>query len=82
MSPVQCARARLLLGWSRQRLGDAAGIPVEIVEMFEENTLRGMPDCESLMRDALEGAGVNFPFLLVDGEFVAAPPTLSPPAEG
>ena len=43
---------------------------------------RGMPDCEELMREALERAGVNFPFLLIDGEFVAVPPTLSPPDHG
>ena len=53
-SPSGAARAGLLLGWSRRRLGDAAGIPVEIVESFEESKLRGMPDGEELMREALE----------------------------
>ena len=57
-------------------------MPAEIVAMFEGNRLRGMPDCENLMREAMERAGVNFPFMLVDGEFVAAPATLSSPNDG
>lgn len=74
-----CRDARALLKWSHEDLAQAAGVPAEIVAMFEDGTLVGMMDCQVAMRNALEAVGIAFPFLIERGEFLPAAVTYSPP---
>ena len=62
MTPWQCRDARNLLKWSQEDFGRDAGLPAEIVAMFEDGTLVGMLDCQDAMRNMLEALGIAFPF--------------------
>ena len=61
MNPAQCRAARNLLDWSVADLARAAGVSVITVRKFEGGKLamNGRTSV-SLMRRALEGAGVRF----------------------
>jgi transcriptional regulator with XRE-family HTH domain len=54
---AQIRAARALIGWSRARLAEKAGVPVSYVERFEACASDEAPD---RMRAALEAAGVVF----------------------
>ena len=77
MTPEQCRDARGLLKWSHDDMACASDVPAEIIAMFEGGALVGMMDLQVRMRHALEVAGIGFPFLLVDGQFVPLSVTLS-----
>jgi len=62
--------ARGLLNWSHDDMAGASDVPAEIIAMFEGGALVGMMDLQVRMRHALEVAGIGFPFLLVDAQFV------------
>jgi transcriptional regulator with XRE-family HTH domain len=61
MTPAQCRAARKLLDWSAADLARAAGVSVITVRKFEgvKVAMNGRTSV-SLMRRALEGAGVRF----------------------
>ncbi len=54
---AQIRAARALIGWSRAKLAETAGVPVSYVERFETRASDEAPD---RMRAALEAAGVVF----------------------
>jgi len=58
---AQVRAARALIGWSRAKLADAAGVSVSIVEQFETGAPDHIPDeAVEKLRAALEAAGVAF----------------------
>jgi transcriptional regulator with XRE-family HTH domain len=58
---AQVRAARALIGWSRAKLADAAGVSVSIVEQFETGAPGPIVDeAVEKMRAALEAAGVAF----------------------
>lgn len=61
MSPAQCRKARTLLDWTPADLARAAGVSVITVQQFEAGTLVGRRLATSVMRRAMEGAGISFP---------------------
>jgi transcriptional regulator with XRE-family HTH domain len=79
MSPDQCREARERLGWSRQKLADAAGVPVVVIADYEEEGLVTIADCLEAVRAALEAVGIGFPFLIDKGQFVPCGVNYSPP---
>ncbi|OYW61996.1 MAG: transcriptional regulator [Rhizobiales bacterium 12-68-15] len=60
MSPAQCRAARALLDWSQQQLADAARIGVVTVRQFEGGASEPRNSTLTVMRAALETAGVIF----------------------
>jgi transcriptional regulator with XRE-family HTH domain len=55
--------ARALLGWSQEKLADAAGVSIPTVKRLEaagDGPLGGAAETESKLRAALEGAGIEF----------------------
>jgi hypothetical protein len=58
---AQVRAGRALIGWTQARLAEAAGLPPDIVELFETGGLNAVPaDAAAKMRAALESAGVAF----------------------
>ena len=58
---AQVRAGRALIGWTQARLAEAAGLPLDIVELFERGGLNAVPaDAAAKMRAALESAGVAF----------------------
>jgi transcriptional regulator with XRE-family HTH domain len=58
---AQVRAARALIGWSRAKVADAAGVSVSIVEQFETRAPDPIADeMVEKMRAALEAAGVAF----------------------
>ena len=64
MSPEQCREAREKLNWSRQQLADTAGVPVIIINDYEDEGVVTIADCLEFVREAFEAAGVDFPLEL------------------
>jgi transcriptional regulator with XRE-family HTH domain len=57
---AQVRAARALIGWSRAKVADAAGVSVSIVEQFETGADHIPDEMVERMRAALEAAGVAF----------------------
>jgi transcriptional regulator with XRE-family HTH domain len=60
MTPVQCRKARSLLGWSQQELARNAGVGRSSIAQFELELRQGPQKLREKMRVALEDAGVEF----------------------
>ena len=60
MSPAQCRAARDLLHWTPADLARAAGVSIITVRNFEAGEVTETRLAPTLMRHALEGAGVEF----------------------
>jgi transcriptional regulator with XRE-family HTH domain len=60
MSPAQCQKARTLLDWTPADLARAAGVSVITVRNFEAGKVARGRFAPTLMRQALEGAGIRF----------------------
>ena len=60
MKPVQSKMARAAVGWSIKDLADAAGVHANTIANFEVGRYRGDPETLAAIRQALEGAGVQF----------------------
>ena len=60
ISPAQCRAARALLGWSRQRLADAANVAERTLIDFERGARRPYDRTRADIRKALEEGGVSF----------------------
>ena len=60
LTPAQCRAARGLIAWNQQRLAEAAGVGVATIRLFEAG--KGEPRRATLtvIRHALEAAGVEF----------------------
>jgi predicted transcriptional regulator len=61
MTPEQCLAARNLLGWTPADLACAAGVSAITVRHFEDGKIDGERGALTMMRRALEGAGIRFP---------------------
>ena len=58
---AQVRAARALIGWPQSKLADTAGIPVSMIERFENGAPDHVADkAIDKMRAALEAAGVVF----------------------
>ena len=67
MTPEQCAQARFLLGWTRDKLGTISGVGTHVVSNFEKTgyvqpprSLKPQMDRAEAMQAALQDAGVEF----------------------
>jgi transcriptional regulator with XRE-family HTH domain len=60
MSPAQCRKARTLLNWTPADLARAAGVSVITVRNFEAGKVASGRFAPTLMKQALEGAGIRF----------------------
>ena len=60
MTPAQCHLARTLLDWTPADLARAAGVSIITVRKFEAGKAMGGRLAPTLMKRALEGAGVGF----------------------
>jgi transcriptional regulator with XRE-family HTH domain len=60
MSPAQCRKARTLLDWTPADLARAAGVSIITVRNFEAGKVAGGRFAPTLMKQALEGAGIQF----------------------
>jgi predicted transcriptional regulator len=60
MSPAQCRAARALLGWTQDDLAAKAEVSGPTIRIFEGEKGRTRPSTVSLLRRALEEAGVHF----------------------
>ena len=60
LTPAQCRAARALLDWSQQQLAHTAAVGIVTVRQFEAG--KGQPRRATLtvIKQALEGAGVEF----------------------
>jgi transcriptional regulator with XRE-family HTH domain len=63
MKPVQCRMARAGLGWSTLELAAQAGVAGNTVSRFETGQDAQISSVQK-MRDAFEGAGIEF----IDGD--------------
>jgi hypothetical protein len=55
----QVMAARALLGWTQRELGDASGLPLEVVQNFERAKRMTTINIEAIRR-AFRNAGVEF----------------------
>jgi predicted transcriptional regulator len=60
ITPQQCRAARGLLDWGQQQLADKASVGVVTVRQFEASTHQPRKATLSVIRRALEEAGVEF----------------------
>lgn len=60
MTPAQCLKARTLLDWTPADLARAAGVSVFTVRNFEAGKVARGRFAPTLMKQALEGAGIKF----------------------
>jgi len=60
MTPKQCLTARTLLNWTPADLARAAGVSVIMVRNFEAGKFEEGRRALTLMKRALEGAGIRF----------------------
>ncbi len=60
MSPSQCRAARGLLKWTQPKLADASGIGLSTINRYENETRPPRKTAVLRLREALEGAGVEF----------------------
>ncbi len=60
MTPSQCLKARTLLNWTPADLARAAGVSVITGRKFEADKVAEGRRAPTLMKRALEGAGIRF----------------------
>jgi transcriptional regulator with XRE-family HTH domain len=60
MNYKQSRAARGLLGWSQQKLADAASVSLATIQLFETNKREPIRNNLTAIRRALEEAGVQF----------------------
>ena len=60
ISIPQLRAGRALVGWSQERLGQAAGVSADGVSMIETGGVRPRPETMARLVAALEAAGVEF----------------------
>jgi transcriptional regulator with XRE-family HTH domain len=60
LTPAQCRAARGLIDWNQQQLADAAGVGVATIRLFEAGKGEQRRATLSVIRQALEAAGVEF----------------------
>ncbi|WP_141300450.1 helix-turn-helix transcriptional regulator [Komagataeibacter diospyri] len=60
ITSAQVRAARGLLGWSRDRLVEASGVPKRTIVRFEDEVTAPRKSTISAIRAALEAAGVEF----------------------
>jgi transcriptional regulator with XRE-family HTH domain len=60
LTPAQCRAARALIDWNQQKLADAAGVGVATIRLFEAGKGEQRRATLSVIRQALEVAGVEF----------------------
>ena len=60
LTSAQCRAARGLIDWNQQQLADAAGVGVATVRLFEAGKGEPRRSTLSVIRLALEAAGVEF----------------------
>jgi hypothetical protein len=60
MTPSQCLKARTLLNWTPADLARAAGVSVFTVRNFEAGKVADGRRAPTLIKRALEGAGIRF----------------------
>ena len=60
MTPSQCLKARTLLNWTPADLARAAGVSIFTVRNFEAGTMAEGRRAPTLIKRALEGAGIRF----------------------
>jgi transcriptional regulator with XRE-family HTH domain len=60
LTSAQCRAARGLIGWNQQQLADAAGVGVATVRLFEAGKGEQRRSTLSVIKRALEAAGVEF----------------------
>ena len=58
--PAQVRAARGLLGWTRDRLVEASGVPKTTLVRFEDERADARSSTVAAIRTALEAAGVEF----------------------
>jgi transcriptional regulator with XRE-family HTH domain len=56
----QVRAARVFLGWSKRDLGDAAGLSIGTINIFESGAQPTSNECLSAIRKAFQNAGVEF----------------------
>ena len=59
-SPAQCRGARAMLRWSQGELAAKSGISKPTVTDYEREARKPMPKNLEALREALEGAGIEF----------------------
>jgi transcriptional regulator with XRE-family HTH domain len=60
ISPAQCRAARGLIAWSQQDLAKAAGVGAVAVHQLENGVSNSRRSTLTVIRQALETAGVEF----------------------
>lgn len=60
ITPAQCRAARALIDWSQQQLADAAKVGVVTIRQFEGGASAPRNATLTVIRAALEAAGVIF----------------------
>jgi len=60
LTPAQLRAARALVGWSREKLAEKAGVAAETVKRFEFRGSNPKLGTVNKWRRALEAAGVEF----------------------
>jgi transcriptional regulator with XRE-family HTH domain len=60
MRPAQCRAARALLDWTQPQLAKVAGLGLSTVVDYERDRRRVSEGAVRAIRDALEGAGIEF----------------------
>lgn len=60
ISPSQCRAARGLLKWTQPKLADASGIGLSTINRYENETRLPRETAVRRLKEALEGAGVEF----------------------
>ena len=60
LTSAQCRAARGLVDWNQQQLADAAGVGVATIRLFEAGKGEQRRSTLSVIRQALEAAGVEF----------------------
>jgi hypothetical protein len=60
MTPAQCRAARALVDMALPELARFAIVPRAVIRDFESDVVKPKPDDLLAMRQALEGAGVEF----------------------
>lgn len=58
--PSQCRAARGLLKWTQPRLAGASGVGLSTINRYENETRPTRETAVRRLREALEGAGVEF----------------------
>jgi len=60
ISPSQCRAARALLDWSQQKLAQQAGVGTVTIRQLEDGVHEPRRATIQVLRQAFEGAGVEF----------------------